>query len=132
MPPDAPPLPGPRPLPRATLAEAYAFHAGTMLQFYRQPSEGEPQPQIAMGGQGGIGKTETVMRFAPEGIKLDQERGHPSRQMVLAPEHKVLGKQLVERYREKGIAAEPLLGRGNPFDRQPDDSASNWTMSANH
>ncbi len=34
----------PRRLPTATLAEAYAYHAGTMLQFYRPLEDGEQPP----------------------------------------------------------------------------------------
>ena len=111
----------PRALPTATLDQAYTYHARTMLDFYRATDAGVPGPQIQMGGQGGTGKTEVVARFSPEGIKLDQDNERPHRQIVLVPEHQVLGRQIVDRYRAKGVDVAPLLGRGDPFNPKQDD-----------
>jgi hypothetical protein len=108
----------PRPLPTGTLANAYTYHAGTMLKFYAPVAEGEFPPQVHMGGQGGTGKTETAIRFAREGIGQAQEDGI----MVLMPEHKVLGRQLLDRYAQAtGFDVAPLLGRGDPFNPKDDD-----------
>ncbi len=105
----------PRRLPTATLTQAHAFHAQTMLEFYRTPEECEQPMQILMSGQGGTGKTEAAARFARE---------EPRRQIVLVPEHQVLGAQVVERYRDLGIHVAPLVGRGDPFDPKPTDLCS--------
>jgi|SRR5271166_193018 len=119
--PELPRCAPPRPLPSATLADAYANLAGTMLQFYAPPQEGVPGPQIQMGGQGGTGKTEIAVRFTREGLRQDVEHRRPGGMIVLVPEHQVLGRQLVARYSAAGHDVAPLLGRGDPFNPKDDD-----------
>ena len=104
----------PCPLPTATPDQAYTYHART------KTDAGVPGPQIQLGGQGGTGKTETSRASFPKASSSIRSK-RPHRQVVLVPEHAVLGRQIVDRYRALGIDAAPLLGRDDPFNPQPDD-----------
>jgi putative DNA primase/helicase len=115
----------PAELPAATLADAHAYVARIAAQFFTPRPEGELAPQVLLAGQGGIGKTDAAARFLPHGIVQAKAASKPHRAIVLVSEFKVLGPQLVERFRALGLDVALLRGRGDAFDPKPDDLCKN-------
>lgn len=116
----------PSALPTETLKDArWDLTKAAEQFFFSRPADGEPAPQMLLGGQGGIGKTEVAGGLLAPAMREAKNAGRPHRAIVLAPEHKVLGHQIVERLRAFGLDVAHLIGRGDAFAPKPDDLCKN-------
>jgi hypothetical protein len=100
-----------------TISDAHA----ALMRFARDsfaPSPGLPR-QILIGGDGGVGKTHSVIAFSPHAQLQAKADGRPWRLIYTVPEHVNLGPQISDRFTRAGLAVARLEGRGDPFNPSP-------------
>jgi CHC2 zinc finger len=104
----------PRLLPNASVADARAALVRFTREAFSPSDDGLPR-QTLIGGEGGIGKTETVGQYMPHAMLQAKQAGRPWRIIYMVPEHVNLGPQVTERFARLGLNVFRLEGRGDPF-----------------